>query len=130
MERLHCHCQGNQSARPGWEGLWVGFDTPLTYYLPSCPFLSQCDVYLFNFTFPLSSVPLYLPGSTLPRDRVLPLSSPSRVEAIFAHAPGGSEGSGVGGACLLHFLPGDALSLLISEPRDGWHYGQNERTGR
>ncbi|XP_038848721.1 brain-specific angiogenesis inhibitor 1-associated protein 2-like [Salvelinus namaycush] len=69
-------------------------------------------------------------GSTLPRDRVLPLSSPSRVEAIFAHAPGGSEGSGVGGACLLHFLPGDALSLLISEPRDGWHYGQNERTGR
>uniref|UniRef100_A0A8C7CK45 Zgc:158689 n=1 Tax=Oncorhynchus kisutch TaxID=8019 RepID=A0A8C7CK45_ONCKI len=69
-------------------------------------------------------------SSTLPRDRVLPLSSPSRVEAIFAHAPGGSEGSGVGGACLLHFLPGDALSLLISEPRDGWHYGQNERTGR
>uniref|UniRef100_A0A8C7IZ48 Zgc:158689 n=1 Tax=Oncorhynchus kisutch TaxID=8019 RepID=A0A8C7IZ48_ONCKI len=69
-------------------------------------------------------------GSTLPRDRVLPLSSPSRVEAIFAHAPVGSEGSGVGGACLLHFLPGDALSLLISEPRDGWHYGQNERTGR
>uniref|UniRef100_A0A8C7LMP6 Zgc:158689 n=1 Tax=Oncorhynchus mykiss TaxID=8022 RepID=A0A8C7LMP6_ONCMY len=61
---------------------------------------------------------------------ILPLSSPSRVEAIFAHAPGGSEGSGVGGACLLHFLPGDALSLLISEPRDGWHYGQNERTGR
>uniref|UniRef100_A0A8C7MU01 BAR/IMD domain-containing adapter protein 2 n=1 Tax=Oncorhynchus kisutch TaxID=8019 RepID=A0A8C7MU01_ONCKI len=98
---------------------------PFTYYLPSCPFLSQCDVYLINFTFPL-----YLPGSTLPRDRVLPLSSPSRVEAIFAHAPVGSEGSGVGGACLLHFLPGDALSLLISEPRDGWHYGQNERTGR
>uniref|UniRef100_A0A6Q2XQ40 BAR/IMD domain-containing adapter protein 2 n=1 Tax=Esox lucius TaxID=8010 RepID=A0A6Q2XQ40_ESOLU len=73
---------------------------------------------------------LYLPGSTLPRDRVLPLSSPSRVEAMFAHGPEESEGSGGGGACLLHFLPGDALSLLISEPRDGWHYGQNERTGR
>lgn len=31
MERLHCHCLGDQSARPGWEGLWVGFDTPLHF---------------------------------------------------------------------------------------------------
>lgn len=67
-------------------------------------------------------------GSTLPR--VLPLSGPTRVEAMFAHGPGSSEGSGGGGSCLLHFLPGDGISLLISEPRDGWHYGQNERTGR
>ncbi|XP_067093735.1 BAR/IMD domain-containing adapter protein 2 [Osmerus mordax] len=67
-------------------------------------------------------------GSTLPR--VLPLSGPTRVEAMFPHGPGGSEGSGGGGSCLLHFLPGDGIHLLISEPRDGWHYGQNERTGR
>ncbi|XP_071768856.1 BAR/IMD domain-containing adapter protein 2 [Centroberyx gerrardi] len=67
-------------------------------------------------------------GSSLPR--MLPLSGPTRVEAVFAHSPGGSEGSMGGGACLLHFLPGDGITLLISEARDGWHYGQNERTGR
>ncbi|XP_056235970.1 brain-specific angiogenesis inhibitor 1-associated protein 2 [Seriola aureovittata] len=68
-------------------------------------------------------------GSSLPR--MLPLSGPTRVEAMFPHAPGASEGGGVGGgACLLHFQPGDNIALLISEPRDGWHYGQNERTGR
>ncbi|XP_071326978.1 BAR/IMD domain-containing adapter protein 2 isoform X2 [Trachinotus anak] len=68
-------------------------------------------------------------GSSLPR--MLPLSGPTRVEAMFAHSPGASEGGGVGGgACLLHFQTGDNITLLISEPRDGWHYGQNERTGR
>lgn len=71
-------------------------------------------------------------GSSLPR--MLPLSGPVHVEAVFAHTPGASPGGGGGGAgggaCLLHFLPGDNITLLISEPRDGWHYGQNERTGR
>ncbi|XP_029360844.1 brain-specific angiogenesis inhibitor 1-associated protein 2 [Echeneis naucrates] len=77
-------------------------------------------------------------GSSLPR--MPPLSGPTRVEALFPHTPGASEGGGGagggrgggggGGACLLHFLPGDNIALLISEPRDGWHYGQNERTGR
>uniref|UniRef100_A0A8C2IAF5 Zgc:158689 n=1 Tax=Cyprinus carpio TaxID=7962 RepID=A0A8C2IAF5_CYPCA len=71
-------------------------------------------------------------GSTLPR--VLPLCAPSRVEALFPHSPDSCEGEKPGdrggSSCLLSFLPGDALSLLISEPRDGWHYGQNERTGR
>lgn len=70
-------------------------------------------------------------GSSLPRS--LPLSGVTRVEAMFAHTPGALEGVGGnigGGACLLHFVPGDNITLLISEPRDGWHYGQNERTGR
>ncbi|XP_016391264.1 brain-specific angiogenesis inhibitor 1-associated protein 2-like [Sinocyclocheilus rhinocerous] len=71
-------------------------------------------------------------GSTLPR--VLPLCAPSRVEALFPHSPDSCEaekpGDRGGSSCLLSFLPGDALSLLISEPRDGWHYGQNERSGR
>ncbi|KAK7157241.1 hypothetical protein R3I93_008650 [Phoxinus phoxinus] len=67
-------------------------------------------------------------GSTLPR--VLPLCGPSRVEALFPHSTDSSEGEKGGASCLLSFLPGDTLSLLISEPRDGWHYGQNERTGR
>ncbi|XP_045066291.1 brain-specific angiogenesis inhibitor 1-associated protein 2-like [Coregonus clupeaformis] len=110
-----------------------GGNTPL---LSHNPMLMKAAEMYGTSTLPLPRRPVsearvgVFMGSTLPRDRVLPLSSPSRVEAIFAHAPGGSEGSGGGGACLLHFLPGDALSLLISEPRDGWHYGQNERTGR
>ncbi|KAJ0066553.1 hypothetical protein NL108_014520, partial [Boleophthalmus pectinirostris] len=66
-------------------------------------------------------------GSTLPR--LLPLLGPTRVEALFAHTPEPQTGVS-GGACLLPFLPGDNISLLISEPRDGWHYGQNDRTGR
>ncbi|KAI1885878.1 hypothetical protein AGOR_G00208300 [Albula goreensis] len=77
---------------------------------------------------PVSEARLGTLGGTLPR--VLPLSPPPRVEALFPHAPGGVEGGGGWGSCLLHFLPGDTLILLISEPRDGWHYGQNERTGR
>lgn len=67
-------------------------------------------------------------GSSLPR--MLPLSGPTTVEAMFAHSPDASEAGIGGGACLLHFQPGDNITLLISEPRDGWHYGQNERTGR
>ncbi|KAM9722652.1 BAR/IMD domain-containing adapter protein 2 isoform 1-T2 [Menidia menidia] len=70
-------------------------------------------------------------GSSLPR--MMPLSGLTRVEAVFPHTPGASEAGGGhigGGACLLHFQPGDNITLLISEPRDGWHYGQNERTGR
>ncbi|XP_072769174.1 BAR/IMD domain-containing adapter protein 2 isoform X2 [Nerophis lumbriciformis] len=63
-----------------------------------------------------------------PGSRMLPQSRPTRVAAMFAHSPAASEGGG--GASLLHFLPGDSITLLISEPRDGWHYGQNERTGR
>ncbi|KAJ8389444.1 hypothetical protein AAFF_G00119820 [Aldrovandia affinis] len=79
---------------------------------------------------PISEARLGYLGGTLPR--VLPVASPIRVEALFPHVPGAGEvgGGGFGGTCLLHFLPGDTVMLLISEPRDGWHYGQNERTGR
>nr|XP_015194959.1 PREDICTED: brain-specific angiogenesis inhibitor 1-associated protein 2-like [Lepisosteus oculatus] len=78
---------------------------------------------------PVSEARLGFLGSTLPR--VLPLSAPARVEALFPHSPQGGAGeAAAGGACLLHFLAGDTLTLLISEPREGWHYGQNERTGR
>ncbi|XP_067305373.1 BAR/IMD domain-containing adapter protein 2 isoform X2 [Pseudorasbora parva] len=80
----------------------------------------------------MSDVRMGFLGSTLPR--VLPLCGPSRVEALFPHSTDSSEGEKGGdrggASCLLSFMPGDTLSLLISEPRDGWHYGQNERTGR
>ncbi|TRY53794.1 hypothetical protein DNTS_002703 [Danionella cerebrum] len=53
--------------------------------------------------------------------------SGSRVEALFSHC---SDENKVSGSNLLPFQAGDTLCLLISEPRDGWHYGQNQRTGR
>ncbi|XP_035386319.1 brain-specific angiogenesis inhibitor 1-associated protein 2 [Electrophorus electricus] len=107
-------------------------------------FLKATELYATS-TLPLprkqpSEVRAGVFGSTLPR--VLPLSAPSCVEALFPHSPssaegglgggGGGEGGGGGGggSCLLSFRPGDVLSLLISEPRDGWHYGHNQRTGR
>lgn len=106
---------------------------------PSHPWLMKSAEMCATATLPLPRRPVSeirlggFQGSSLPR--MLPLSGPTRVEAMFAHSPGASEGSGGGGgigggACLLHFLPGDSITLLISEPRDGWHYGQNERTGR
>ncbi|XP_059423212.1 brain-specific angiogenesis inhibitor 1-associated protein 2-like [Carassius carassius] len=107
---------------------------PLTRALSSCP--AAPDLYSTS-TLPLprrqsSDTRQGLMGWTLPR--VLPLCAPSRVEALFPHSPDSCEGQKPGdrggSSCLLSFLPGDALSLLISEPRDGWHYGQNERTGR
>uniref|UniRef100_A0A8C2IA90 BAR/IMD domain-containing adapter protein 2 n=1 Tax=Cyprinus carpio TaxID=7962 RepID=A0A8C2IA90_CYPCA len=107
---------------------------PLSRALSSCP--AAPDLYSTS-TLPLprrqsSDIRQGLMGSTLPR--VLPLCAPSRVEALFPHSPDSCEGEKPGdrggSSCLLSFLPGDALSLLISEPRDGWHYGQNERTGR
>ncbi|KAM7420925.1 hypothetical protein PAMA_015232 [Pampus argenteus] len=102
---------------------------------PSHPWLMKAAEMCATATLPLPRRPVSemrlggFQGSSLPR--MLPLSGPTRVEAMFAHSPGASEASGIGGgACLLHFLPGDSITLLISEPRDGWHYGQNERTGR
>lgn len=103
--------------------LTVHLNIKLLYeYLQACCPLIPVPIPLCLFLFLLS------PGSSLPR--MLPLSGPIRVEAMFAHTPSSSEAGGGGGACLLHFLPGDGITLLISEPRDGWHYGQNERTGR
>lgn len=101
---------------------------PLFRVLSSCP--AAPDLYSTS-TLPLprrqsSDTRQGFMGSTLPR--VLPLCAPSRVEALFPHSPDSSEGEKPGD--LLSFRPGDTLSLLISEPRDGWHYGQNERTGR
>ncbi|KAK3551490.1 hypothetical protein QTP70_017387 [Hemibagrus guttatus] len=97
--------------------------------------LRAADIYT-TATLPLprkqpNEMQLGIMGSTLPR--VLPLCPPLRVEALFSHSPSSSDRTEKGervGSCLLSFLPGDVVNLLISEPRDGWHYGQNERTGR
>lgn len=123
--------------RPGCEMRMGGFQGRLLC-VSGLAFFSSCGMSFWGVIQALLAfrpLPCFLSpsstsclGSSLPR--MLALSGPSRVEAMFAHTPAGSEGSVGGGACLLHFLPGDSITLLISEPRDGWHYGQNERTGR
>lgn len=124
-----CHYQGNSPMSCG-QDLWV-FSCARTFSL--CTFDSF--FFVFHCIRVRDNLNCYFfispSGSTLPR--VLPLCPPLRVEALFAHSPGSgdrTEKGDRGGSCLLSFLPGDVINLLISEPRDGWHYGQNERTGR
>lgn len=45
----------------------------------------------------------------------------TRVQAIFSHAAGDN-------GTLLSFFEGDVVTLLVPEARDGWHYGENEKT--
>ncbi|KAA0705348.1 Brain-specific angiogenesis inhibitor 1-associated protein 2 [Triplophysa tibetana] len=45
----------------------------------------------------------------------------SLVQAIFSHTAGDNS-------TLLSFTEGDLITLLVPEARDGWHYGENEKT--
>ncbi|XP_053217751.1 brain-specific angiogenesis inhibitor 1-associated protein 2-like isoform X4 [Podarcis raffonei] len=64
-------------------------------------------------------------NKTLPRINPLsvlpPRSERRRVQAIFSHAAGENS-------TLLNFQEGDVILLLVTEARDGWHYGENEAT--
>ncbi|KAM7069329.1 BAR/IMD domain-containing adapter protein 2 isoform 2-T2 [Molossus nigricans] len=44
-----------------------------------------------------------------------------RVKAVFSHAAGDNS-------TLLSFKEGDLITLLVPEARDGWHYGESEKT--
>lgn len=44
-----------------------------------------------------------------------------RVQALFSHSAGENS-------TLLNFQEGDIIALLVTEARDGWHYGENEAT--
>lgn len=44
-----------------------------------------------------------------------------RVQAIFSHTAGENR-------TLLSFREGDIIMLLVPEARDGWHYGESEKT--
>ncbi|XP_058845781.1 brain-specific angiogenesis inhibitor 1-associated protein 2-like isoform X5 [Acipenser ruthenus] len=67
----------------------------------------------------------------LAENRTLPRSSSmaaglekngrTRVQAVFSHAAGGN-------GTLLSFSERDIITLLVPEARDGWHYGENEKT--
>ncbi|XP_067884476.1 BAR/IMD domain-containing adapter protein 2-like, partial [Heterodontus francisci] len=61
--------------------------------------------------------------------RTLPRAPPTvrldrpRVRAVFAHTAGENE-------TLLSFEENDIITLLVSEAKDGWHYGESEVTNR
>ncbi|XP_039191052.1 brain-specific angiogenesis inhibitor 1-associated protein 2-like isoform X1 [Crotalus tigris] len=64
-------------------------------------------------------------NKTLPRINPLsilpPRSERPRVQAIFSHSAGENS-------TLLNFQEGDVILLLVTEAKDGWHYGENEAT--
>ncbi|XP_029142197.1 brain-specific angiogenesis inhibitor 1-associated protein 2-like [Protobothrops mucrosquamatus] len=62
------------------------------------------------------TLPHINPLSILP-----PRSERLRVQAIFSHLAGENS-------TLLNFQEGDVILLLVTEARDGWHYGENEAT--
>ncbi|KAM7370353.1 hypothetical protein PAMP_009908 [Pampus punctatissimus] len=87
------------------------------------------DVY--SNTLPVRKVAPAKSKTTLMETRTLPRSSSmaaglerngrTRVQAIFSHAAGDNS-------TLLSFTEGDVITLLVPEARDGWHYGENEKT--
>ncbi|KAM5134861.1 BAR/IMD domain-containing adapter protein 2 isoform 2-T2 [Mantella aurantiaca] len=64
-------------------------------------------------------------NKTLPRSSSmaagLEKNSRTRVQAIFSHSAGDNT-------TLLSFGNGDYITLLVPEARDGWHYGESEKT--
>ncbi|XP_072259610.1 BAR/IMD domain-containing adapter protein 2 isoform X3 [Pyxicephalus adspersus] len=64
-------------------------------------------------------------NKTLPRSSSmaagLEKNSRTRVQAIFSHSAGDNT-------TLLSFSNGDYITLLVPEARDGWHYGESEKT--
>ncbi|XP_075891190.1 BAR/IMD domain-containing adapter protein 2 isoform X2 [Nelusetta ayraudi] len=87
------------------------------------------DVY--SNTLPVRKVAPAKSKATLTETRTLPRSSSmaaglerngrTRVQAIFSHAAGDNS-------TLLSFSENDVITLLVPEARDGWHYGENEKT--
>ncbi|XP_078427298.1 brain-specific angiogenesis inhibitor 1-associated protein 2a isoform X2 [Cetorhinus maximus] len=89
----------------------------------------QSDVY--SNTLPtrkamlLKASPLSAETRTLPRSSSmaagLEKNGRTKVQAIFSHQAKGNN-------TLLSFSEGDVITLLVPEAKDGWHYGENEKT--
>lgn len=80
-----------------------------------------------DMNIPLTLTP-FVPAAenkTLPRSSSmaagLERNGRMRVKAIFSHAAGDNS-------TLLSFKEGDLITLLVPEARDGWHYGESEKT--
>ncbi|XP_041818579.1 brain-specific angiogenesis inhibitor 1-associated protein 2 isoform X2 [Chelmon rostratus] len=86
---------------------------------------------VYSNTLPVRKVAPAKSKTTLTETRTLPRSSSmaaglerngrTRVQAIFSHAAGDNS-------TLLSFSESDVITLLVPEARDGWHYGENEKT--
>ncbi|XP_068455342.1 BAR/IMD domain-containing adapter protein 2 isoform X3 [Clinocottus analis] len=86
---------------------------------------------VYSNTLPVRKAAPAKSKTTLTETRTLPRSSSmaaglekngrTRVQAIFSHAAGDNS-------TLLSFFEGDVVTLLVPEARDGWHYGENEKT--
>ncbi|XP_017288114.1 brain-specific angiogenesis inhibitor 1-associated protein 2-like isoform X4 [Kryptolebias marmoratus] len=86
---------------------------------------------VYSNTLPVRKAAPAKSKTTLLETRTLPRSSSmaaglerngrTRVQAIFSHAAGDNS-------TLLSFSEGDVITLLVPEARDGWHYGENEKT--
>ncbi|KAM6897718.1 BAR/IMD domain-containing adapter protein 2 [Xenentodon cancila] len=86
---------------------------------------------VYSNTLPVRKAAPSKSKTTLTETRTLPRSSSvaaglerkgrARVQAIFSHAAGDNS-------TLLSFADGDIITLLVPEARDGWHYGENEKT--
>ncbi|XP_061563803.1 brain-specific angiogenesis inhibitor 1-associated protein 2-like isoform X2 [Cololabis saira] len=85
----------------------------------------------FSNTLPVRKAAPAKSKSSLKETRTLPRSSSMaaglernarvRVRALFSHAAGDNS-------TLLSFAEGDVVTLLVPEARDGWHYGESEKT--
>ncbi|XP_063338533.1 brain-specific angiogenesis inhibitor 1-associated protein 2 isoform X3 [Pelmatolapia mariae] len=86
---------------------------------------------VYSNTLPVRKAAPAKSKTTLTETRTLPRSSSmaaglerngrTRVQAVFSHAAGDNS-------TLLSFAEGDVITLLVPEARDGWHYGENEKT--
>uniref|UniRef100_A0A3B3DNS2 BAR/IMD domain-containing adapter protein 2 n=1 Tax=Oryzias melastigma TaxID=30732 RepID=A0A3B3DNS2_ORYME len=81
---------------------------------------------VYSNTLPVRKVaPTKVETRTLPRSSSmaagLERNGRTRVQAVFSHAAGDN-------GTLLSFAEGDIVTLLVPEARDGWHYGENEKT--
>ncbi|XP_072339723.1 BAR/IMD domain-containing adapter protein 2-like isoform X2 [Scyliorhinus torazame] len=89
----------------------------------------QYDVYSNTLptrkAMPLKPSPLSAETRTLPRSSSmaagLEKNGRAKVQAIFSHQAKGNN-------TLLSFSEGDVITLLVPEAKDGWHYGENEKT--
>lgn len=86
---------------------------------------------VYSNTLPVRKAAPQKSKAPLMETRTLPRSSSmaaglerngrTRVQAVFSHAAGDNS-------TLLSFSEGDVITLLVPEARDGWHYGESEKT--
>ncbi|XP_053562586.1 brain-specific angiogenesis inhibitor 1-associated protein 2 isoform X1 [Bombina bombina] len=102
---------------------------PIQSKSPSAPHKQISDSY--SNTLPARKSVPPKNSYTVAENKTLPRSSSmaaglerngrTRVQAIFSHAAGDNS-------TLLSFKDGDFITLLVPEARDGWHYGESEKT--